>query len=198
MTNVLPDLRRELYSAAQRQAADPEPKRSGRRTLRIGAIVVALVGAGGTALAASGVWSPQLGDEHREAPRASHASAPAAFAESLGVLRRNATAADRDAGAQAALRLLDRRHVDGVLVDAVRRVSRDGGGYVAIPVEHAAGEDSSVNGAEKLCLFNGDDAGGSLSCFTSSQGFTGRAVTIRSDFPGALACAGSRYRRCRG
>lgn len=179
---VLPDLSDQLVRAAERRAAaarQPVPDRPRRRRGRLGLFAFGAVLVSGTALAASGTWSPELGDERRERPAASATPAPGDQADILGVLRRPLNAADRGARTRDALKFLDRRTVDGVRTDAVRLLSTADRGYVLIPAARGPGadgsEDGRAGGSGVLCLFAIDVEGGGMTCFGSKQIIDGDA-----------------------
>lgn len=118
----------------------------------------------GSALAATGIWRRQVGDEHRGKPTISASSVPAAQAAHFGILRREPNAADHGEKVRYALRYLDGRSFRGVRTDAVRLLSAAGSGYVLVPSTRAAGKDDA------LCLFAIDPAdGGGLSCWTTAE-----------------------------
>lgn len=173
---VLPDLSAQLIEAATRRLDTPRiapPPRAARRA-RLGLIAVGAVLTSGTALAATGVWSPPLGDDHRPHPTISATAVPADQAATLAVLRRPQAAADRGATVRQVLRFLDRRSVDGVRTDAVRLLSTADRGYVLIPV--VKGTNHTAGG--QLCLFAVDVEGSGFSCFSTQQVLSGRAVLM--------------------
>jgi hypothetical protein len=126
------------------------------RTLLIaaGAIVIS-----GSAIAATGGWRPILGDDHRGHPQPARTSVPSAQLAALGVLRRQQTAADRSPDVRRILRLLPRREINGIHIDAIRVLrQRSDGASVLIPTEregsHDPGYPSSIQ-RRVLCLFMG-------------------------------------------
>ncbi|MEV4418355.1 RNA polymerase sigma factor [Patulibacter sp. NPDC049589] len=138
------------------------PGRSSRR-LWVAATLTGLVAAGGAA-AATGLWSPSLGDDDRGRPSASASDVPADQLAAFAVLRRPATDADRGAAARAALRYVGGRF-SGVRTDRVRAPA-GAPGTVLVPVAR-----SSTGAADALCLFAPDRAagGGGISCWTTRQ-----------------------------
>lgn len=169
---VLPELRAAVMATAElrvRPAAQPAPRRP--VTFRAGMLAFGALLATGSALAATGVWRPQVGDEHRAKPTISASSVPAAQAAHFSVLRREPNAADHGEKVRYALRYLDGRSFHGVRTDAVRLLSAAGSGYVLVPSTHAAGKDDA------LCLFAIDPAdGGGLSCWTTAEILGHKAV----------------------
>ena len=180
---VLPALRANVLAAATRraEAAAPAPRRP-RRRLRAGLLAFAIVAVTGTALAATGAWSPQVGDDHRGHPTISGSPVPDDQLAHFGVLRRPATDADNGAEVQYALRYLDARSFGGVRTGAVRLLSTAGRGYVLIPTQEATlGGAAAAAGAPRddaLCLFAIDTDGGGLGCWTTEQILVGKAMSI--------------------
>jgi hypothetical protein len=179
---VLPALRAQVLAAATSRAHAVAPVRPPRRRrLRAGLLAFGAIAVTATALAATGAWSPQVGDDRRGHPTISASSVPQDQLAHFGVLRRPATDADHGAQVRYALRYLDARSFAGVRTDAVRLVSTEGNGYVLIPTEEATlGGHAAAAGAppdNSLCLFAIDSTdGGGLSCWSTAQILAGRAV----------------------
>lgn len=176
MTPLFPEVSDDLMRAADR------PARSRlRRVLPVLGGGLSVVAVAGVATAATGVWSPQVGDERRGTPTLSATPAPAEQRRILEVLRRPATADDRNAEARSVLRLVG-RSARGVRTDAVRRLgpaSGTTGAQILVPAERSDGFDDA------LCLYvidPVDGAGGS--CFTTTKVTDGTAViTIAKPAP---------------
>lgn len=168
MSPLMPEVRDALVSAARERA------RPRRRVLRrTGALGVAVVLAGGTAVAAT-TWRPQLGDDDRGHPTVAAQSVPADQVNALGVLRREQTTADRGPRVQATLRLLAPSEDGGVHVDGVRLLAEhDGGALVLVPLERIGRDDpgypSSIR-RDVICALQYSDAGGAgKSCGTTAD-----------------------------
>jgi hypothetical protein len=178
---VLPVLRAQVLAAATTRAQAVAPARRPRRRLRAGLLAFGAIAVTGTALAATGAWSPQVGDDHRGHPTISASSVPGDQLAHFGVLRRPATDADHGEKVRYALRYLDARSFAGVRTDAVRLISTQDNGYVLIPTEEATlGGQAAAAGAppdNSLCVFAIDSSdGGGLSCWTTEQILAGKAV----------------------
>lgn len=161
MTPLFPELSDDLIKAADRPARSRR-----RRVLPVVGGGLSIVAVAGVATAASGVWSPQVGDERRGIPTLSATSVPADQLRLLGVLRRPATGEDRNAEVRRVLRLVGRGY-RGVRTDAVRRLappSGTSGAQILIPAQRAHGTDDA------LCLYVIDPADGAGStCFTTKK-----------------------------
>ncbi|MCW2984215.1 MAG: hypothetical protein JWR63_1785, partial [Conexibacter sp.] len=109
--------------------------------------------AGGTALAATTPWSPQVGDADRGQPSVARpASVPADQVASLGVLRRAQSDADRAPGVEALLKLLGKDNNDGVHLDGVRLLQKRADGITVLLPETRVDARRDV-----LCLLYGLD-----------------------------------------
>jgi len=179
----LPELRAVVLATAARRAhgaSHPTParERSHRRALRTGMFAIGAVLVTASALAASGVWRPQLGDDHRGRPTISSSPVPAQQLAAFGVLRRAATAADHGPQVRYALRYLDGQAFGGVRTDAVRLLSAAGNGHVLIPATRASSK------RDALCLFAIDPAdGGGLSCWTTAEILAHKATQLSLEAP---------------
>jgi hypothetical protein len=112
----------------------------------------------------SATWTPVMGDGNREQPSISRSPVPAEQADAYGVLRRPQSAGDRSAGVQTILRSLRPSMVNGVRVDAIRRLySRGGQTVVLVSVEQLRNDprDPSDDVRNGLCLFTNRTSGGS-------------------------------------
>ncbi|MGX6446886.1 hypothetical protein ACVU7I_02280, partial [Patulibacter sp. S7RM1-6] len=108
-----------------------------RRGWRGGLLAVGAIAVGGTALAATAPWTPQVGDREHDAPGITREPIPADQRRLLGVLRRPQTDADRGPRVRAILRMLAGEATTGLRVDGVRllRTLPDGGAHVLLPFE---------------------------------------------------------------
>lgn len=213
MTTVLPELSDDLAAAAERLAVyAPSTTRSRRRRrARFVALgTAAIVGVGGVATAATGLWSPQIGDGS-VAPSVAHGAPPEAQLNALGVLRRPQTDADRGENSEYTLKFFG--NLRGVRLGYVRLLGTEAGGagYVLVPAasegtdgvrarlralkaQHDAGaaaappKDPLSAAKDPLCLFARDPSrsGGGVNCFSLQQVLDGRASMGRSPARGPL------------
>lgn len=171
---LLKTLSSDLEAAAGR-AADRRATR--RRRLRLSGItVVGALAIGGVATAATGVWSPQVGDDRRGRPTISGSSVPQEQLDRFEVLRRPADDADRGVQTRYALKFLSPKF-QGVRTDSVRLLEAGApgddvtGAEILVPVERRDGIDDA------LCLFTVDPAdGGGVSCWSTAQILSGKAI----------------------
>lgn len=135
---------------------------------------LAALSVAGVAAAATGLWSPPLGDDQRGHPSASTSEVPASQLQHLAILRRPADGADRDAITQSALRYLNDRF-QGVRTASIRAAhgSASGQRILIIPVERSG---SGIRDA--LCLYSVEREGGGIGCWTTQQILHGEAVLI--------------------
>lgn len=206
MTAVLPELSDDLAAAAERLALAPPSTTRKRRRSRARFVALgtaAIVGAGGVATAATGLWSPQIGDGS-DTPSIARDAPPQAQLDAFGVLRRPQTDADRGENSEYTLKFFGR--LRGVRLDYVRLLGTEAGGagYVLVP---AASEDADglrarlralkaqhdgraapVPSKDPLCLFarNPGGGGGGVNCASLQQVLDGRAVMGRSSAGGPL------------
>lgn len=151
--------------AAHIEAADAGTtagrRRSGRVSRRTAGIVgTGLVLVGGTAIAATAPWSPQLGDARRGHPTVATTPVPADQTAALAVLRREQTEADRGPRVTAALKMLTPESTDGLRLDSVRLLAeRPDGAMMLIPTERAfkATNGDSPDTRDQLCLLQSTD-----------------------------------------
>lgn len=213
MTTVLPELSDDLAAAAERRSVTaPSTTRSRRRRRArfVALSTAAIVGVGGVATAATGLWNPQIGDGS-DAPSIARDAPPQAQLNALGVLRRPQTDADRSENSEYTLRFFG--GLRGVRLDYVRLLGTeaDGAGYVLVPAAYdgtdglrarsralKAQRDSGAADAppenplsatkDPLCLFARDPSGsgGGVNCFTLQQILDGRATMGRSPARGPL------------
>lgn len=150
------DRARRLIAAA----VAPSPKR--RRFRRLSRRGAGLLGAaallvGGTAIAATGPWSPQLGGAHRGHPTVATTPVPGDQTAALAVLRRPQTDADRTPRVEALLKLLSKRELGGIRLDSLRLLAdRPDGITVLVAVERVGTNDPGYPPQRKhnqLCLF---------------------------------------------
>ncbi|MEV4422244.1 hypothetical protein AB0L40_20045 [Patulibacter sp. NPDC049589] len=173
MSPLFPRFAGELAEAAEARA---RPRRRLHLPI-VGASVVVVVAAGGIATAATGVWSPQLGDARRGSPTASATGVPDEQLARLAVLRRPATAGDHGAEVRRALTFISPQGIRGIRTDAVRLLApapagaRTAGAEVLIPAQRANGI------SDALCLFTVDPTeGGGVGCYSTRQVLEGQAV----------------------
>lgn len=125
---------KETAGAATSTAGRRRSRRLSRRSAGLLAVGVALVG--GTAIAATAPWSPQLGDARRGQPIPATTPVPADQTAALAVLRREQNDADRGPRVAAALRMLTPESTDGLRLDGVRLLAeRPDGAVILVPVE---------------------------------------------------------------
>lgn len=134
---VLPHLERAFAVAVARKTATAPMSvrdRMGRRGgTRVGAIAIAAVLASGTAMAATGVWDPGIGDQAISgAPSISHSPVPTAATEALGVLRRPPSARDHGKQVRTTLHEISKGVVEGVRPDSVRYLASGAHGVTAL------------------------------------------------------------------
>ena len=204
MTAVLPDLSDDLAAAAERAAVTPPSATRGRRGRRARFVALgtaAILGAGGVATAATGLWNPQIGDGS-DAPSIARDAPPQAQLDALGVLRRPQADADRGENSEYTLKFFG--YLRGVRVDYVRLLGTEAGGagYVLVPAASEGTSDAvklrdlkarregyatTPSPSDPLCLFGRDPSGsgGGVNCFSLKEVLDGRAV-----IPEALAALG--------
>lgn len=205
MTAVLPDLSDDLAAAAERLAVTPPSATRGRRGRRARFVALgtaAILGAGGVATAATGLWNPQIGDGS-DAPSIARDAPPRAQLDALGVLRRPQTDADRGENSEYTLKFFG--YLRGVRVDYVRLLGTEAGGagYVLVPAASEGTSDAvklrdlkarregyatTPSPSDPLCLFGRDPSGsgGGVNCFSLKEVLDGRAVIGRSPARGPL------------
>jgi hypothetical protein len=173
----------QLTHASRRLSAQPAPARR-RRLLRPAiAVPAALVVFAGTGVAAvTHPWSPTLGDPSLPgpAPSITPASPPAEQISMLGVLRRRATASDRDPATKANLKYLNGSTTAGVETDYIRRLSStaDGAAITLIPVQSwRTGTDAPAM-TDALCVIYPDTGGrgAGKACFDAAAIRAGQAT----------------------
>ena len=126
----------EIHDALARAVAYRKPRRRWLPTGRVALVVVGAVVVTGTAVAATGTWRPLLGSDRHPRPQAARSAVPADQLAALAILRRPQTAADRGPLVQQALRVLDRRTINGIHTDAIRVIFRDRGQVaILVPAE---------------------------------------------------------------
>jgi hypothetical protein len=190
MSEYLDALQTGFVDASRRLSA--RKRRLRRRRGACAAAVIVLIGA--PALAATGIWRPQLGDGRSEPPAPTGEAPPAEQLELLGVLRREQTERDRGPRTLEALKLLG-SSVAGVRTNSVRllaQTSQDRG-IVLVPVAryHLNGpklpadapqsmRDRFKPARDGLCLFSldqdrGKPAGAGVACYSTEAIKEGRA-----------------------
>lgn len=153
---VLPQIERMFGAAAAARIASPAPSRRLRVRAGIPRIAaVAVLGAllSGSAMAATGLWHPTIGDLANDGPASiSEAPVSPALMNALGVLRREPTAQDRGPAVELTLRTLNSYHVNDVHPDTVRYLAPGAGG--AATVLAVAGESEGFPNRDALCVFH--------------------------------------------
>jgi hypothetical protein len=159
----------EVHDALARAVAARGAARARRKpwwTRRAGLLAIGAVVVSGSAVATTGVWQPTLGDpQHGGQPRAAGAGVPTAQLQSLAVLRRPQTAADRGPLVRAALRRLDRASINGIHVDGIRVLFRTPREIaVLVPAERVGPKGYALR--HVLCLMSSsyDFRGWGMSC----------------------------------
>ncbi|WP_210493693.1 hypothetical protein [Patulibacter sp. SYSU D01012] len=110
---------------------------------RGGLLTAGAIAVGGTALAATAPWRPQLGNDDVGHPTPATSPVPADQRATLGVLRRPQSDADRGPRVRWVLRMASPDVFDGVRVASVRlaRPLPHGGSIVVLPVERSGHDD---------------------------------------------------------
>ena len=121
---VLPELKRVVTIAAaaevEEASASDGRRIAGWRASRVVAIGLTCLAFGGTAMAATGVWDPQIGTDAYSGPTStSDTPVSKELTDVLGVLRRPPTVEDRSAAVEATLRRVS-SPTDGVRPESVR------------------------------------------------------------------------------
>lgn len=169
---LLPKLERMLASAATGRTVVPT---AGRRSLsrprggltRIAAIGAACLAFAGTAMAATGIWNPVVGDPD-DPPVLSNTPVQAALSAQLGVLRRDQTDQDRSPEVEATLN--GAQVPDGVRLDSVRFLAPGVNGEATILVSGVKAAPYETK-EEPLCVLRpapGDGPAAGL-CFDLSM-----------------------------
>ena len=159
------DRARRVIAAHVEAGVTADGARGGRRSGRFsrrtaGLLGVGLVLVGGTAIAATAPWSPQLGDARRGHPTVATTPVPADQTAALAVLRRKQTEADRGPRVAAALRMLTPEAADGLRLDSVRLLSERGDGasiLVASERVFKALKDDGPDTRDQLCFLQSFD-----------------------------------------
>ena len=155
MTMVIP----EVHDALARAIATRSTQRRSMRPRRLGLLALAATVITGSALAATGVWHPILGDDHRGHPRAAHTNIPGNQSAALGVLRRPQTVRDRGPEVRAVLRMLTGGEINGVHTDGIRLLrQRSDGVTILVPTERVGRHDKGYRSSIRrrvLCVLTG-------------------------------------------
>lgn len=188
MSDYLDRVRDQLVDASR----ELHRRRRRRWPRRGGAVAAVIVLVGAPALAATGVWRPQIGDGKRPAPRITAEAPPADQLAMFGVLRRPQTAADRSAASRTALRLVGTDSIEGVRTNSVRLLAKspEDRGIVLVPVARYARHRLPLPAdtppaarralnpppiRDALCLFQLDVDGAGVACWSSADVREGRA-----------------------
>lgn len=175
---LAPDAQQPMTERVIARVTAPRPHRARRRlavtprrlNLSALAATMGVLAVGATATAAVGLWDPPLGENQPTQATAGSSEVPAEQLDRFGVLRRDATAEDRDAATRNALRYLSDKY-QGVRTDRIRAPAA---GLVLVPVEEAV----ATGDRDALCLFATDNAGGGVGCWSTQDVLAGRAVLI--------------------
>jgi hypothetical protein len=149
---VLPELERMLTEGAARNVR--RAPLGGRiripmgRTPRLVGVAAACLAIGGTAMAATGVWSPPVGNNSHP-KTVSESPVPAALVEDLGVLRREQTPQDRSAEVEATLR--GGGLPEGVRLESVRFLAPGGNGEATVLLSGVAAKPFETE-EEPVCV----------------------------------------------
>jgi hypothetical protein len=184
MSGYLDNLQARLVDAS-RELSRARRRRARRRGAWCAALIVLVTP---PALAATGVWRPQLGDGKTPAPEISADSPPAAQLALLGVLRRGQTDADRGIASRYALKFVSSPSITGVRTDSIRLLAQSSQdrGVVLVPVERyerrLPGEIPDelrkrleVTIDDALCIYQLDTDGAGVACYSSADIKEGRA-----------------------
>jgi hypothetical protein len=130
---------RETPPGPQTSPSERNPLATGRRFAgwpppRVAAAALTCLALGGTAMAATGVWDPDIGSHapYSPPPRISTTPVPAAITAELGVLRREPEALDRGSGVEATLSTLGNYFVQDVRPESVRYLGANERGEATI------------------------------------------------------------------
>lgn len=184
MSGYLDDLQSRLVDAS-RELSRARRRRARRRGACCAALIVLFTP---PALAATGVWRPQLGDGKTPAPKISADSPPVEQLALLGVLRRAQTEADRGVASRYALRFVGAGSITGVRTDSIRLLAQSSQdrGVVLVPVERyerrlpgELPEDLrrrvEVTIDDALCIYQLDVDGAGAACYSTADVKAGRA-----------------------
>src|SRR4051794_30089378 len=184
------DLLQEQFVAASRELHARKRRRVRRRGAVCAALLVLITP---PALAATGVWRPQLGDGKGPAPEIATDQPPPDQLAMLSVLRRPQTDADRGVASQYALKFVDSPSIKGVRTDSIRLLaqSEQDRGIVLVPVARYAPQPLPKLPADTppevlkainrpaidnaLCLYQLDIDGGGVACRSTADIREGRA-----------------------
>lgn len=189
---VLPRLERMLAAAAadriEQSAASSRRSRSRFSVPRIAAVALVATAFTGTAMAATGVWNPSIGDQaNTPSPAISATPVPAAMAEALGAFRRAPDAQDHGPAVEATLSTLGGRFADGIRPDSVRYLGDDASGEAMVLVSaerslFTSGDAVSVFGSgEPACVVvpNSGEGGEAVPmCFGLDKILAGEAEVL--------------------
>lgn len=155
---VIPEVHRTIRDAVE--AGDLKPKRGRSRWLPVLTVKLTFV-ACGTALAATGLWSPSLGNDGQVEP-AGERAAPISNHSSLNVLRRPQSATDRSPAVETVLREMSSANLNGVHLDDVRMLADTGRrAAVLVPVAQTGPRGTTADESRRtgqLCLIFARDS----------------------------------------
>jgi hypothetical protein len=185
MDDFFDQLDSQLREVSRRNIGGATNGRRASRRVRAGVVGLAALSIAGTAIAASGVWRPILGEPGLGPPPTVIATAPPASQLAvLGALRRAQTPADRGTDTQTELRYMSNT-ASGVRTGYVRLLSNQTGlgPAILVPVARITqAAPSQVTAApvrtNALCLLIGDrdGQGAAKRCVTTAELLAGRGT----------------------
>jgi hypothetical protein len=184
-TAVLPELERSLAAGAAGQNRSSRLSAIRGRAGRVAAIGATCLAFGGTAMAATGVWNPGIGDKapNTPPPAVSTTAVPAAMAESVGAFRRAPNAQDHGPAVEATLSTLGSQFADGIRPDSVRYLEENASGEATILLSSERSIFTSGKGmrlfgsGEPACVVIPDGGEAVPTCFGLDKILAGEAVS---------------------
>jgi len=189
---LIPELEKQLHKAATRMKDETEPApigkgRLARPVLRGALAVVCGFVVTGSALAATGVWSPTIGKNATGGKaEISATEVPLGIERDLLVLKRDQRAIDRGAAVQKTLDGVGRNEIDGIRTESIRYLgSAPGNSAVILATAETAEAPSaigSMTGKNPVCVYRPIVAGGTPpgACWSLSDINRNRALASAS------------------
>ncbi len=180
------DTLQEQFVAASRELHRARRRRVRRRGAVCAALIVLITP---PALAATGVWRPELGDGRTPAPEIAEDAPPPDQLAALGVLRRPQNDADRGVASRYALKFVSSPAVQGVRTDSIRLLSSADRGIVLVPVRRYKRQPPPIPADappevrklldpppidDALCIFQIDVDGAGTGCYSTADVREGR------------------------
>ena len=180
------DSLQEQFVAASRELHRARRRRVRRRGAVCAALLVLITP---PALAATGVWRPELGDGRTPAPEIAADAPPADQLATLGVLRRPQSDADRGVASRYALQFVSSPAIQGVRTDSIRLLSSADRGIVLVPVHRYKRQPPPIPADappevrklldpppvdDALCVFQIDVDGAGTGCYSTADVREGR------------------------